>query len=459
MNSLDDAFWRELLTRMAEGEVVPIVGPSAVTFGAEDQLLYPSLVQRLSTALEPPLTFVRPPHALPDIVDAQRAIGQPVERIYKRLYHMVNEPDLRPGPTLATLAAVTDFQLFISTTFDPLLPRAVESATPGGRADQRVGAATLRGACPDLPQELAKMEHRFVHQILGRAEPVRDFVVWDDDILPFLLALNEQLKKLPRLREALQKSHFLVLGLSLTDWLLRFFVQVVKGQRVSELAGSELLVFEQLDPSEREKVVVYFSRLTKQVRVLSVNPVEFISELDRRWRQQRPRGTRGLLKDQEHREKHRAHGCIFVSYASPDLEIATHVVRQLQNAGCRVWFDKEQIQPGESWERALQGCIEERCGLFLSLISDHTAARLEGFNILERDLAARRRKRFAEGAVFYLPMRVDAGEPLIPENEPAGTRSLQAVRQPGGHLDSTFITYLRQKQRENCAALGFPLPD
>ena len=98
-------------------------------------------------------------------------------------------------------------------------------------------------------------DQRFVYQILGRAQPYRDFVIWDDDMFRFLLRLDQQIPLLPKLLEALQKSHFLVLGLSFADWLLRFFVQVVKHQPLSELAGSELFVFERLDPAERDKVV------------------------------------------------------------------------------------------------------------------------------------------------------------------------------------------------------------
>ncbi len=94
----------------------------------------------------------------------------------------------------------------------------------------------------------------------------------------------------------------------------------------------------------------------------------------------------------ESREKQRARGCIFVSYASPDLEIARFVVSQLQNANCLVWFDKEQLQPGENCEEELHKAVEERCGLFLSIISYHTASRLEGYNIFERNLAAKRRE-------------------------------------------------------------------
>lgn len=459
---LDDAFWDELLTRIREGEVVPLVGPGAVTFGSGDELLYPWLARRLPAELDPPLMFEKPPRDLQEVVDAQRAMDRPVVRIYRHLHNIVEDPNLRPGATLAALAAIEGFQLFISTTFDPLLPRAVESASPGGNPEARRGASSLKDAFPDLPLELAniqKPEQRYVYQILGRAHPYRDFVVWDDDMFRFLLRLDQQLPLLPKLSEALQKSHFLVFGLSFADWLLRFFVQVVKHQALSELLSSELFVFERLDPAERDKAVVYFGRLTKQIRVFPTDPIEFISELYRRWRKKHPASVGDpYLMNKAHRERHRSRGCIFVSYASPDLEIARYVVSQLQKAGCLVWFDKEQLQLGENWEEELRKVVEERCGLFLSIISDHTAVRLEGYNIFERNLAAKRREKLADNAIFYLPLRVDEGEPLIPENEPRGTRKIQGVRKPGGHLDDDFIGYLRGKQRENCAALGYPAP-
>jgi TIR domain/SIR2-like domain len=458
----DDASWNDLLTRIAEGEVIPVVGRGAVTFGSSDELLYPRLARRLPAELDPPLTFEKPPIDLQEVVDAHRANGRPIERIYKRLYRMVENPDLRPGVTLAALAAIEGFQLFISTTFDPLLARAVESASPGGNPEERRGASSLRDACPDLPLELSKMQNsdqRFVYQILGQAKAYRDFVVWDDDMFRFLLRLDQQLPLLPKLSEALQQSHFLVLGLSFTDWLLRFFVQVIKHQPLSELASSELYVFEKLDSAERDKVVVYFSRLSKQIRVFPTDPIDFISELHTRWRKKHPASVGDpYLMNKANRQKQRARGCIFVSYASPDLEIARFLVSQLQKAGCLVWFDKEQIQPGENWEDELHEAVEERCGLFLSIISNHTAVRLEGYNILERKLATKRREKLADNAIFYLPLRIDDGDPLIPENEPRGTGKIQGVRKSGGHLDEDFIGYLREKQRENCAALGYSCP-
>ena len=217
--------------------------------------------------------------------------------------------------------------------------------------------------------------------------------------------------------------------------------------------------YEKFDPAERDKVVIYFSRLTKQIRILPTDPLDFIAQLFTKWRQKHPAPVGDPYRmNKAHRETHRTAGCIFVSYASPDFEIARYVVSQLQKAGCPVWFDKEQIQLGENWEEELRKAVEERCGLFLSIISDHTAALLEGYNIFERKLAAKRRGKLADNAIFYLPVRIDSGEPLVPENEPFGTGKIQGVRKPGGHLDEDFIGYLREKQRENCAALGYPAP-
>jgi hypothetical protein len=457
---LDDAFWNDLLTRISEGEVIPVVGPGAVTFGAGDELLYPWLSRRLSAELE--LKLDQPPRDLQEVVDAQRAKNERLDRVYKRIYNIVKDRDLRPGTTLAGLAAIEGFSLFISATFDPLLPRALESARFGGTPNERQCASTPRGTWKDIPQEIEKLQYPFVYQILGQAEPMRDFVVWDDDILFFLLKLYQQLPGLPKLSEALQKSHLLVLGLSFSDWLLRFFVQVIKRERLSELKGSELFIFDQLEPQERNKVVVYFSRLTKQVRVMPTDPREFIKELFDRWRAKHPAPKDDpYLMNKAHREKHSAPGCIFVSYASPDLEIARFVVSQLQKAGCLVWFDKEQLTIGQDWKEELREAVEERCGLFLSLISGRTAARHDGYNIYERKLAAKRRDTFADNVVFYLPVRIDEvpkDKPLIPDNEPHGTKTIQGVSKPGGHLDADFIGQLRDLQRQYCEAHEFPLP-
>jgi hypothetical protein len=94
------------------------LGEGVVTFGPDDELLYPWLARRLPAELKPPLIFGNPPRDLQQVVDAQRGTNQRIERIYRLVNLIVKEPDLRPGPTLARLAAVEGFRLFINATFD-----------------------------------------------------------------------------------------------------------------------------------------------------------------------------------------------------------------------------------------------------------------------------------------------------------------------------------------------------
>ena len=324
---LDEVFWDDLLNRVEEGEVIPIVGPGAVTFGPDDEVLYPWLAEKLAAELTPRLQFESPPPDLQAVVDAQRRVGQRIDRIYQHLYRIVQNPDLRPGPTLAALAAIEPLKLLLTTTFDPLLIRASESAFPGGGPAERHGAITLRGASPDLPQAFHELAYPFVYQILGRAQGIRDFVVWDDDVLYFLLRLDQQLQNLPRLTEAIRDRHLLVLGLSFADWVLRFFVQVIKQKRLSDLAGTELFVAENLRRTRRHRVIIYFSRLTQLIRIVPSDPRDFVAQLYQRWRMRHAAPSGDLyLVNKAHRERHRAPGCIFVSYAAPDLDIARYIV-------------------------------------------------------------------------------------------------------------------------------------
>ena len=446
---LDKVFWDDLLNRIQEGEVIPMVGPGAITFGSSDQLLYPDLAGKLVVELKLSSTFKAPPSDFHAVVDAQRAAKKPIERIYRHINELLKDRLLRPGPTLERLADIEAFNLFLTTTFDPLLARAVESRSHGGRPEERRGAISLRSPSPDIPGHCDELANRFVYHLFGCAQPMRDFVIWDDDTLHFLLQLDQLLPQKPLLSEALINKHLLVLGLRLDHLLLRFFVQIIKRKRLSDLAGSELFIAENLQRAERDQVVVYFDRFTDQIRVIPGSPRAFIRLLHRKWRKTHPRPAQdSFAMSKAHREKHRACGTVFVSYASPDEAIARYVVNQLQQAGLHVWFDQEQILPGQDWQEVLREAVDERCGLFISLISYETATRLTGWNVFERNLAARRRDRFADDAVFYLPVRIDGGDLLIPDNEPRGIRRIQAVRKPGGHFDEAFIAYLRELQEE-----------
>jgi hypothetical protein len=459
---LNDLFWGQLLNRMEMQKVIPVVGPGAITFGRGDDILHQWLAQKVAAKCHLQFPATDLPKTLQQVVEEQRRGGATHEEKRERLgmihlyvCNLVTAHDVHPGVTLYRLASIKDFQLFLTTSFDPLLARAVQWVQPAARPLDWVRAISIRDGFRDLPSSFGELPYACVYHVLGKIRKWPDCAIWDDETIAFLRALDQHLRASGNLSAALHDSHLLFLGLSLDNWLVHFLIQVVKGKHLSELDRDQLYLSESQETGERDQVVAFFSRLTHQLRIIPIPPREFIAELARRWRDRNPKNPDDIaLMKQAHRLAHRAPGCIFVSYASPDLPIAEYIVKQLQDKGLLVWFDKQQLLPGQDWEAEFSEVVENTCGIFLSLISDTSAQRLTAYNILERNLASKRRDRFADSEVFYIPLRIDEGEPLIPGNEPRAIKKIQALRKPGGHLDADFIEYLRQLQLEYIKRCG-----
>ena len=467
----NEYFWDQLLDRIEIQKVIPVIGPGAITFGNGDDMLHPWLAQKVAAKCH--LQFPAPdlPETLQQVVDEQRRAGATHEEKRERLglvhlyvFDLLTGSGIHPGVTLYRLASIKDFQLFLTTSFDPLLARALEVAQPAARPPDWVRAISFRDGFRDLPSRFGELPYACVYHLLGKMRRAPDCALWDDEVLAFLPELDQHLRASGNLSAALRDSHLLLLGLSVDNWLLRFMIMVLKGKALSELDRDQIYLSESQGAVERDRVVAFFSRLTNQLRFIPMAPQDFIAELARRWRERHPQSPDDdTLMSQAHRLAHRAPGCIFVSYASPDVLEAEYIVKQLQAKGLLVWFDKQQLLPGQDWEAEFSEIVLNSCGVFLSLISDNTAGRLTGFNIKERNLAIERLEQFDDTAVFYIPIRIDEGEPLIPTTEPRRSKKIQAIRKPGGHLDDDFIEYLRELQLDYCKSrhLSFappPLP-
>jgi len=458
---LDDKFWERFLKRMESHSVIPVIGPGAITFGADDKLLHPWLAQKLAETCH--LEFPVALRNLQQVVDAERDRGKDHEEKSERLgsihldvFKLLNCSDVHPGITLYRLASIKDFQLFLTTSFDPLLARAVAAGQPAARPSDWVLATSFRDGFRDLPANIDELPYACVYHLLGKIRKAPDCALWDDDALAFLRALDQHLRVAQGpLAAALRDSHLLFLGVSLDNWLLRFLVQAAKGKHLTDPEPGQLYLSETPETAERDQAVGFFSRVTHQCYPVPLSPREFIAELARRWRDTHPQSPNDdAIMKEAHRLAHGAPGCIFVSYATPDLPTAEFIVKQLQDKGLLVWFAPQQILPGQDWKAEFSEAVEKTCGIFLSLISDNTASRLEGYNITERNLAIERRVDFADTAVFYIPMRIDEGEPLLPASEPRISKKILAVRKPGGHLDDAFIEHLRQLQLDYVKSRG-----
>ncbi|HEX2851839.1 MAG TPA: TIR domain-containing protein [Opitutaceae bacterium] len=97
---------------------------------------------------------------------------------------------------------------------------------------------------------------------------------------------------------------------------------------------------------------------------------------------------------------------VFLSYASQDAEAAARICEALRAAGVEVWFDRNELRGGDSWDAKIRRQIRE-CALFVPVISANTQARQEGYFRLEWKLAVDRSHLMAEDAPFLVPVAID----------------------------------------------------
>ena len=128
---------------------------------------------------------------------------------------------------------------------------------------------------------------------------------------------------------------------------------------------------------------------------------------------------------------------IFLSYASQDAVAAQRICEALRAAGLEVWFDRDELRGGDSWDRNIRKQIHD-CSLFIPVVSNATQARLEGYFRREWRLAVERTHDMADGVPFLVPVVIDDledAEAAVPDS----FRAIQWTRLPGGAPSAAFI--------------------
>jgi len=115
----DDDAWDDLLNFVEERRVIPIVGPELVTIQTEagPENLYTWLARSLAARLNLPPAPGGQPATLNDVVVRHLANRGRREDVYARIRSILRDATFAPSPALLKLAAITDFNLYVSTTF------------------------------------------------------------------------------------------------------------------------------------------------------------------------------------------------------------------------------------------------------------------------------------------------------------------------------------------------------
>jgi hypothetical protein len=423
-----EKFWHSLIGIISKGGVVPIVGEDLLRLssGQGEDTLYETLALRYSAsydmALDPAqkrnLSAVIRHH--PDFQTNPHDVYCELKEEYDALNPAIPEP-------LRALARVRHFNLFVSTTFDDLLERALNEERFGGRKLTEVITYSPKNV-PDDKQISAQLAlgRPVVFQVFGNCMTPLQYALTEGDKVEYMHALQTAEYRPNRIFDELYTRPLLLLGNRFPDWLTRMFLRMIRKtpldhtdvpkQYVADAKGAED-VFMRL-------FLLDFTKNTELVE--SLDPVELIRELSARWHERfgnqevapvaaTPAGAKPMPKN-----------AVFISYCATDAsgqpardgQVALAIREALEARGIDVWLDKDQLQGGDEFERKIKRYIDT-CSLFMPLISQTTQSRDDGFFRKEWNWALSKLLDFTgSDRQFIFPVVIDDVNPYrakVPE--------------------------------------------
>lgn len=428
INFIDDRAWRSLLRDIHAGQVLPVIGPELVTIPGPDGKQVPlygyladELAKRLGLAPESPLT-------LNNVACTWLLSGQSSKGLYDELRELVDDLRTPPSQALLDLASISDFGLYISSTFDPLLGLALKKKRPGFRP--KVNSSDFHPSDPrDLPQPLPSP---FLFHILGTQDTYPDFVVWEEDYIEYIFGLLRSQDNLRILFNHLRNRDLLLIGSPFNDWIVRLFLRVVKDKRFSVPRDQGRQDYVVDNPASIARpTIFFFEKEIGSTRIIPGDPCAFAAELARQWHERYACITRDDIFDRMGNDM--PHGSVFISYSRDDQEAATELALGLMAAQIPVWMDKGRLAAGENYERSLEHAVKNDASFFISLISKATESRLDRYVHRERAWAA---ERHVDGYVYYLPVLIEELQKV--ELEPVVFAKMHRETLPQGKVTPAF---------------------
>ena len=422
-------YWDDLLAFIDEKHVIPVVGPELLEIEDDGARigLYDAVARRLLRRFDlnpaPPgadagdkdTVILRDHHQLNDAVCALARRGKRVQDLYRPVHEelkrvLAAQPSPAP-PAIAELASITSFDLFVTTTVDDTLERALNAVRFGNMASTesieyapQLSDSRIR----DIP-EVRSTGYTGVFYVFGRSSPFPQFAIHDEDLLEFLYGLQGRRGPVPeRMLGAVRSRNLLLIGCNLADWLVRFFIRLANQDRLfSDRAKREFLV--DATASSNGTLTVFLERFSQNTRVFPGRAADFVAQLGQEWRNRQPAAAvTPALSSATIPGVRRSH--IFISYASEDRAAVRALVDDIKGLGGDiVWFDRHDLSAGDDWRNHILTAIR-CCTLFVPVISAATEARAEGFfrreweEAVERDLGI-------QGRTFIVPVTID--EPQV----------------------------------------------
>jgi hypothetical protein len=447
----EEDHWTELLQLIRGDQVIPVVGSELLQIGeAPVDFLYARLTRDLAAELRMPEP---PPGSLNEVacryLESRR--GGSLSPLYSGLRKLLETRNYPIPEPLRKLAAIAPLRLFLSTTFDSSLEKAVDSVRCGGRPVTRAIPFSIEygGDLPEpLENEQGVIDPPIVFHLFGLPFPFNKYAVTDEDILEYIHSLQSSKHAPEKLFNVVADKHLLIIGSSFTDWLARFFIRSAKRERIWMAKGREDFLAD-ATPMREQSFALFLHHYGAGMKVFAMPPVAFVDELYRRWIAEQPPAPStapaaptapGPADTDEPAELRKMKpGSIFLCYASENSGIADSICRQLEAKKLDVWLDHRKLQSGQKWEGVIRRNIDA-ASMVVVLLSRASLDRGYRFFRIEWKLALKRAEGKPDDPPFMLLYSIDGTRiDNDPDLFPDGFTDLHYELAPEGVLSSSQL--------------------
>ena len=448
--------WNRLLHEIEEGHIVPVVGPEllVVPHGGETRPLQDHLARGLAQALDLEAPSGAAGTQLGEVATAYlEDRGDPLD-LYFELHTLTTKTDWPIPPALHKLAEIRHFDLFLSTTFDGLLTRAIDAARFGGDARTQELSYSKMSRVADLDPNWRESGQPSVYRIFGGSSTAPEYAVTEEDVLEFTQRLLRHDRYPRNLFDELRARHVLLLGCNFPDWLARFFFCVAKGERLFGKVGVRGVVADGVSLQQEPFQAFLKRRRTEMFEGGSA--LEFVDQLHERWMAAHgggaePEGAATAAHtpgggDAAEPPPDWQPDAVFISYASEDRDAAVAIADALEGAGVSVWLDRRRLEAGDDFQEQILNNISQ-ASYFLPVISRHTAEATRRFFWLEWNTAIEEARFRPNNYPFLQPIIVD-DTPATSEHIPQAFRARHCHSFSGGRITGEYLTLTRSRIRD-----------
>ena len=279
-NNLEDVNWPAILLHLKKQKLVPFLGAGAslTSNGSSGLPTGSKLAKTLAEECNYPgidkdnLLRVSQYYAL--------TIGE------MPLRESVNEklslPDVKPGEVHDILAG-WPIEVVLTTNFDNLMERAfIKKDKDASKAIyDRFGDQDQIKVDPTVHTPL-------VYKLHGSLEDIDSMVMTEDNYIDFLINLIEGNPKIPdKIKNIFDTSSILFIGYGLKDWNIRVLLRYFRKNDRRSFAVQHVADNENA-AKEWDSMVLYWE--DKKISVYNCDALEFLSELNRRYSEERGDG-------------------------------------------------------------------------------------------------------------------------------------------------------------------------